>query len=77
MRGANGRPRLLYVEDEDAIAEVAKEVLGEYYRVDHAATGEAALELALAIEGRAGPGEPAPLDRRELERMQRGAGDGR
>lgn len=47
VRGANGRPRLLYVEDEDAIAEVAKEVLGEYYRVDHAATGEAALELAL------------------------------
>ncbi|TPE58520.1 phage tail assembly chaperone [Sandaracinobacter neustonicus] len=36
-----------------------------------------AAELALAIEGRAGPGEPAPLDRRELERMQRGASDGR
>lgn len=47
MSHAFGRPRLLYVEDEDAIAEVAKEVLGEHYVVDHAATGEDALKLAL------------------------------
>ncbi len=41
------RPRILYVEDEVPIAQVAVEVLGEFYRVDHAETGEAGLDLAL------------------------------
>ena len=35
-----------------------------------------AAELAQAIEGRAGPAGPPPLDRRTLERMQQGAGNG-
>ena len=41
------RPRLLYVEDEPEIAQIAVEVLGDEYDVDHAATGEDATRLAL------------------------------
>lgn len=40
-------PRLLYVEDEAEIAQIVCEVLGEDYVVDHVATGEEALTLAL------------------------------
>jgi two-component system response regulator QseB len=40
-------PRLLYVEDEGEIAAIVVELLGDEYRVDHAATGEAGLRLAL------------------------------
>lgn len=40
-------PRLLYVEDEPQIAEMAVEVLSDYYRVDHASDGESALHMAL------------------------------
>ncbi|KAA9132248.1 response regulator transcription factor [Microbacterium caowuchunii] len=40
-------PHLLYVEDEAEIAQIVIEVLSEDYLVDHAATGEEALELAL------------------------------
>jgi len=40
-------PRLLYVEDESEIAAIVVELLGDEYRVDHAATGEEGLRLAL------------------------------
>lgn len=40
-------PRLLFIEDDQSIAEMVVEVLQEHYTVDHAATGEAGLELAL------------------------------
>jgi two-component system response regulator QseB len=40
-------PRLLYVEDEADIAEILVEVLGDEYDIDHAASGEDALRLAL------------------------------
>jgi uncharacterized phage protein (TIGR02216 family) len=33
-------------------------------------------ELAQALEGRAGPASPGPLDRAGLERLERGAEDG-
>jgi two-component system response regulator QseB len=42
------KARLLYVEDETAIAMIAGEVLGEEYDIDYAASGEDALRLALA-----------------------------
>lgn len=42
-----GRGALLYVEDDARIAAMTVEVLSEAYRVDHAATGEAGLQLAL------------------------------
>lgn len=35
-----------------------------------------AAELAQAIEGRAEPSGPPPLDRRALDRLQQGAGNG-
>jgi len=38
---------LLFIEDDPAIAEMVIEVLGEFYDVDHAATGEDGLEQAL------------------------------
>lgn len=41
------RPRLLYVEDEAAIAAIAVEVLGDEYEIDHAADGESGLKSAL------------------------------
>lgn len=41
------RPRLLYVEDEVAAAQIVVEMLEENYDVTHVETGEAALELAL------------------------------
>lgn len=41
------RPRLLYVEDEAEMAEITCEVLGADYAIDHASTGEQALEWAL------------------------------
>ncbi|WP_438353710.1 response regulator transcription factor [Microbacterium sp. CJ88] len=47
MMTTDRRARLLYVEDELEAAEIAIEVLDEHYRVDHAATGERALEWAL------------------------------
>ena len=47
MECMDARPRLLYVEDEPAAAQIAVEVLGENYRVTHVETGEEALELAL------------------------------
>jgi two-component system response regulator QseB len=40
-------PTLLFIEDDLAIAEMVVEVLQEAYTVDHAATGEAGLNLAL------------------------------
>jgi two-component system response regulator QseB len=40
-------PRLLFIEDDRAIAEMVVEVLQECYEVDYAPTGEAGLELAL------------------------------
>ncbi|MDR1214784.1 MAG: response regulator transcription factor [Propionibacteriaceae bacterium] len=40
-------PSLLLVEDDPALAAITAEVLSEVYRVDQAASGEAALELAL------------------------------
>ncbi|SIT78729.1 response regulator transcription factor [Microbacterium sp. RU33B] len=46
LRG-EARPRLLYVEDEGEIAQIVVEVLSEDYDVDHAASGEDALTLAL------------------------------
>ena len=45
--GDAGRGVLLYVEDDPRIAEMTIEVLSEAYDVEHAATGEAALRLAL------------------------------
>ena len=42
-----GRGILLYVEDDPNIAAMSVEVLSEFYDVDHASTGEAALRLAL------------------------------
>lgn len=44
---ADALPRLLYVEDEVETAAMVAEVLSDEYAVDHAATGEAGLELAL------------------------------
>ncbi|MDR1078159.1 MAG: response regulator transcription factor, partial [Propionibacteriaceae bacterium] len=41
------RPSLLLVEDDPALAAITAEVLGEVYRIDQAASGEAALDLAL------------------------------
>ncbi|MDR1386312.1 MAG: response regulator transcription factor [Propionibacteriaceae bacterium] len=41
------RDSLLLVEDDPELAALSAEVLGEVYRVDGAATGEAALDLAL------------------------------
>lgn len=41
------RPRLLYVEDEAAIAAIAVEVLGDEYEVDHESDGESGLKRAL------------------------------
>lgn len=41
------RPAVLYVEDDADIAEMTVEVLGDAYRVDHVADGDAALQLAL------------------------------
>ncbi|MDR1807621.1 MAG: response regulator transcription factor [Propionibacteriaceae bacterium] len=38
---------LLFIEDDPSIAEMVIEVLRESYDVDHAATGEAGLDLAL------------------------------
>lgn len=43
-----GRARLLYVEDEPDIAEIAVEVLSDDFVVDHAADGEAGLRMVLA-----------------------------
>jgi len=40
-------PRLLYVEDDAQIAQMAVEVLSESYSVDHAADGPSGLALAL------------------------------
>jgi two-component system response regulator QseB len=40
-------PKLLFVEDDPAIAEMVIEVLQETYDVQHAATGEAGVDLAL------------------------------
>ena len=61
--GDNGymdvRPRLLYVEDELAAAQIAVEVLEENYAVTHAETGEQALKLALSQ-----PFDVMVLDRR-------------
>ena len=45
--GSAPRPRLLYVEDEDAIAQMVVEVLSERYRVDHFDNAEDALKSAL------------------------------
>ncbi len=42
-----GVPRLLYVEDELDAAEIVLEVIGEHYEIDHAASGEQGLSLAL------------------------------
>jgi len=39
---------LLFIEDDRSIAEMVIEVLQETYKVDHAATGEKGLELALS-----------------------------
>lgn len=36
-----------------------------------------AAELTLALQGRIGPGEPAPLGRQDMEKLERGAGHGR
>lgn len=41
-------PRLLYVEDEEEIAGIVTEVLSDAYAVDHAATGEQAVAMALS-----------------------------
>lgn len=41
------RPRLLYVEDEAAIAAIAVEVLGDEYEVDHESDAESGLKRAL------------------------------
>lgn len=43
-----GRARLLYVEDETDIAEIAVEVLSDDFVVEHAADGEMGLRMALA-----------------------------
>lgn len=43
-----GRARLLYVEDEPDIAEIAVEVLSDDFVVEHAADGEMGLRMALA-----------------------------
>ena len=43
----DGRPAVLYVEDDADIAEMTVEVLSDTYRVDHVTDGEAALRLAL------------------------------
>lgn len=55
-------------------AQVATGVLGwspdQFWRATVA-------ELAQALEGRAGPASPTPLDRGGLERLERGADDGR
>ena len=40
-------PTLLFIEDDQAIAEMVVEVLQEHYAVDYAATGEEGLERAL------------------------------
>jgi DNA-binding response OmpR family regulator len=45
--GNAGRGALLYVEDDPSIAAMTVEVLSEAYDVDHAATGEEGLRLAL------------------------------
>ena len=45
--GSDPRPRLLYVEDEDAIAQMVEEVLSEHYQVDHFDNAEDALKSAL------------------------------
>lgn len=44
---ASNLPRLLYVEDEAAIADIVTEVLSEDYTVDCVGTAEEALDLAL------------------------------
>lgn len=48
-RGHNGQvdASLLLIEDDPTIAEMVVEVLRETYEVDHAASGEAGLDLAL------------------------------
>ena len=43
----DGRPRLLLVEDDRQLAPLLLEVLGEDYRVDHAADGQAGLHRGL------------------------------
>ncbi|WP_099332626.1 response regulator transcription factor [Actinomyces minihominis] len=53
------KPRLLYVEDEDAIAAMVVEVLSEQYLVDHFDNGEEALRAALTR-----PYEVMVIDRR-------------
>ncbi len=45
--GDRGRGILLYVEDDADIAAMTVEVLSDVYEVDHAATGEEGLRLAL------------------------------
>ena len=45
--GSDPRPHLLYVEDEDAIAQMVEEVLSEHYQVDHFDNAEDALKSAL------------------------------
>lgn len=47
MTASASLPRLLYVEDDAAIADMTIEVLGEAYQVDHVADGRVALERAL------------------------------
>jgi len=42
-----GAPALLLVEDDEQIAGMLREVLGEAYEVDHVPDGEAGLDLAL------------------------------
>lgn len=44
----DARPRVLYVEDDQAIAAMTIEVLSEVYDVDHAADGDVGLARALA-----------------------------
>ena len=39
--------RLLFIEDDPSIAEMVVEVLQEHYSVDHSATGEDGLDMAL------------------------------
>jgi len=40
-------PKLLFIEDDQAIAAMVVEVLQEYYSVDHVGTGEAGVDAAL------------------------------
>ncbi len=42
-------PRLLFIEDDPAIAEMVVEVLSDAYEVDYAPTGEAGLDKALRL----------------------------